>query len=292
MLSSTNYKQSDDLALIDKIKEGNRQALEELVQRHYPYIYNVALKFFNGLQDAEDAAQEVVIKLITKIDSYNPEKAKLRTWLYRIVFNHYLNAKKSGPEKILVDGFNTFFGIIDDVPDHDLSNEDEQEMKELIEEVQITCMAGMLMCLNREQRLIYIVGDLFDIDHNLAAEIFEITPANFRKKLSRTRKELYNWMNDKCGLVNKNNSCRCPKKTRGFIEKGFVNPEQMKWNSNFSKRIFELSDEKAAIMAEERDMIYHRLYKEHPFKDTANKSEAILTEILDNNDFTNTFELN
>ncbi len=291
MLNSNNYDKGEDIILINKIKNGNKKALEELVQRHYPYIYNVALKFFNGLQDAEDAAQEVVIKLITKIDSYNPEKAKLRTWLYRIVFNHYLNAKKSGPEKILVDGFNTFFGIIDEVPDHHLSNEEEQEMKELIEEVQITCMAGMLMCLNREQRLIYIVGDLFDIDHNLASEIFEITPANFRKKLSRTRKELYNWMNNKCGLVNKENPCRCPKKTRGFIKKGFVNPEKMKWNSNFSKRIFELSDEKADVMAAERDMIYHRLYKEHPFKDTANKSEAILSEILDNKDFTNTFEL-
>lgn len=291
MLSSKTYKQSEDLALISKIREGNKQALEELVQRHYPYIYNVALKFFNSLQDAEDAAQEVVIKLITKIDSYNPERAKLRTWLYRIVFNHYLNAKRSNPEKILVNGFDTFFGIIDEVPDQYLSNEEEQEMQELIEEVQITCMAGMLMCLNREQRLIYIIGDLFDIDHKLASEIFDVTPANFRQKLSRTRKELYNWMNNKCGLVNTENPCRCPKKTKGFIKQGYVNPQKMKWNSNFSKRIFELSGERAEDMAVERDMIYQRLYKEHPFKDTANKSQAILSEIWDNMDFTNTFKL-
>ena len=292
MFHTKTYNQAEDLVLIAKIKEGNKQALEDLVKRHYPYIYNVALKFFNGLQDAEDAAQEVVIKLITKIDSYDPNRAKLRTWLYRIVFNHFLNAKRSGPEKVVVNGFHTFFGIIDEVPDQYLSNEEEQEMAELIEEVQITCMAGMLMCLNREQRLIYIVGDLFGIDHNLASEIFNITPANFRQKLSRTRKELYNWMNNKCGLVNTENPCRCPKKTKGFIAQGYVNPKKMKWNSNFSKRIHDLSQDKAEEMAVERDMIYQRLFKEHPFKDTENKSEAIIAEIMNNTDFSGTFELN
>ena len=292
MIFTTDYKEQDDLILIDKIKQGNKESLAVLVNKHYAYIYNVALKFFNNVADAEDAAQEVTIKLITKIDSFDPNKAQLRTWLYRIVFNHYLNAKKSGPEKILVDGFNTFFGIIDDVPDQLIDTREEEEMKELIEEVQITCMAGMLMCLSREQRMIYIVGDLFEIDHKLAAEIFEITPANFRKKLSRTRKELYNWMNKKCGLVNKENPCRCPKKTKGFVEAGFVNPEQMKWNSNFSKRIQDLSEKKAELMADERDAIYERLYKEHPFKDTKNKSKAILSEILGNKGFSETFELN
>jgi len=96
MLRSNNYHEYEDLQLIELIKKGNKGALEKLIERHYPYIYNVALKFFNNTQDAEDAVQEVTIKLITKIDSYNSQKSKLRTWLYRIVFNHFLNAKKSG----------------------------------------------------------------------------------------------------------------------------------------------------------------------------------------------------
>lgn len=291
MLNSPDFDQSKDLALISQIKAGNKRSLEQLINRHYPYIYNVALKFFNSVQDAEDAAQEVIIKLITKVGSYNPEKAQLRTWLYKIVFNHYLNAKKSGPEKLLVDGFTTFFGIIDDVPDYHLTDEEEQEMKELIEEAKVTCMAGMLMCLSREQRLVYIIGDLFEIDHNLASEIFNISPVNFRKKLSRARAELYNWMNNKCGLVNKENPCRCPKKTKGFIERGYVNPDNLKWNSNFSRRIFDLSENNADTMMSERDAIYDRLYKEHPFKDTDKKSEAIMDEIFENQNFSKTFDL-
>lgn len=284
--------EEQDLALIQQIKKGNKNALALLIERHYAYIYNVALKFFNSVHDAEDAAQEVMIKVITNIGSYKPEKGKLRTWLYRIVFNHYLNAKKSRPEILLVEGFHTFFDIIDGIPFKELSDQEEQEMKALVEEARISCMAGMLMCLSREQRLTYIIGEVFDIDHNLAAEIFEITADNFRKRLSRARRELYNWMNNKCGLVNKENPCRCPKKTRGFIEKGFVNPKNLKWNSNFSKRIHELSEERMGDVLDDSDTIYRKLYRDHPFKHTKDKGQEILQEILNNKRFSGIFNLN
>lgn len=292
MLNSNNYHEYEDLQLIELIKKGNKNALEKLIERHYPYIYNVALKFFNNVQNAEDAAQEVIIKLISKIDSYNPKKATLRTWLYRIVFNHFLNAKKSGPEKVVTNGFTTFFNIIEDIPDEELTDFKEQQKEELFEETKVACMSGMLMCLNREQRLTYIIGDLFNIDHNLAADIFNITPANFRKRLSRGRKDLYNWMTNKCGLVNKKNPCRCPKKTKGFIKGGFVNADSLKWNINFKERIYELSENQVDNMLNESDLIYHKLFQEHPFKVTKDKSEVILNEILNNKNFSKTFDLN
>ncbi|MEO0734922.1 MAG: RNA polymerase sigma factor, partial [Bacteroidota bacterium] len=280
MLNDTTYEPATDLALLDRIRRGDRSALEQLIQRHYGYIYNIALKFFNTVPDAEDAAQEVVIKIITNIGSYDPERGALRTWLYRIVFNHYLDAKKSGPEKLLTDGFRTFFGIIDDLPVEEPTDAEEVRMKELIEEAKVSCMAGMLMCLDRQQRLTYIVGELFEINHQLAAEIFDITPANFRKRLSRARKELYNWMTDRCGLVNTANPCRCPKKTRAFVDRGFVDPKQLKWNVGFSRRIHDLSHEKVEEMLTETEIVYRRLYRAHPYKDTERKGKEMMAEIL------------
>jgi DNA-directed RNA polymerase specialized sigma24 family protein len=58
----------------------------------------------------------------------------------------------------------------------------------------------MLICLDREQRLIYLLGDAFGIDHNLGAEIFGISKQNFRVKLSRERKELHNYMEYRQGF--------------------------------------------------------------------------------------------
>jgi len=55
----------------------------------------------------------------------------------------------------------------------------------------------------------------------------EITPDNFRQRLARARRDLRNFMNDKCGLVNQANPCRCAKKTRGFIQAGYIDPENL-----------------------------------------------------------------
>ena len=85
----------------------------------------------------------------------------------------------------------------------------------------------MLLCLDREQRLTFILGAIFEVSDTVAAEVLEITPDNFRQRLARARRDLRNFMNDKCGLVNQANSCRCAKKTRGFIQAGHVDPENL-----------------------------------------------------------------
>ena len=83
------------------------------------------------------------------------------------------------------------------------------------------------LCLDREQRLTYILGQIFRVTDVVAAEVLEVTCDNFRQRLARARPDLRNFMNDKCGLVNRANPCRCAKKTRGFIEAGDVDPKNL-----------------------------------------------------------------
>ena len=85
--------------------------------------------------------------------------------------------------------FDVFFNYIDGSPNIDLSEDEEKERQIKIEESKVACMVGMLICLDREQRMTYIVGKVFEIDRQLASEIFEIKPDNFRQKLSRARKD-------------------------------------------------------------------------------------------------------
>ncbi|MFK7926470.1 MAG: RNA polymerase subunit sigma-70, partial [Bacteroidia bacterium] len=102
------------------------------------------------------------------------------------------------------------------MPSSDLNEQKESELAETIEELRISCTTGMLMCLSKEQRMVYILGELFDVNHNLGGEILEISAGNFRIKLMRARKDIYQWMNNKCGLVDKTNPCRCAKKTKSY----------------------------------------------------------------------------
>jgi len=68
-----------------------------------------------------------------------------------------------------------------------------------VTEAMLACTSGMLLCLDREQRLSYILGAIFEVTDVVAAEVLEISPENFRQRLARARRDLRNFMSDKCG---------------------------------------------------------------------------------------------
>jgi len=152
-----NYDSSIDAKLVCEILKGDKKSLEKLVKRIQGYIFNVALKMFNSIEDAEDTTQEVLVKVIANLSKYDSTKSQFRTWLYRMTVNHFLDFKKTKYEKSITN-FSSFFGAIEDVPEMDLNDGDENALLLLVEEAKVSCMAGMLMCLDREQRLIYIIA--------------------------------------------------------------------------------------------------------------------------------------
>ena len=273
--------QKDELLIEEAIK-GNRNALNDLIQRHNNFIYNVALKMLGNPEDAKDLTQDILIKVITNLSRYDAKKAQFRTWLYRIAFNHILNYKKSTPEKN-IRNFQQFFSLIEQVPDDPVPELHSDDFTLFTEETKLKCMSGMLMCVSREDRLLYIVGDLFGIDHNLGAKIFELSKANFRKKLSRIRNDLRQWMHNKCGLVNKDNPCRCVKKTKGFIKLGVVDPENLIWDKGYTQRIEAFTKENLQDSLLSSDKVYSRLYQTHPFKETKTAKEVVDEIVSDDN---------
>ncbi|WP_420458860.1 RNA polymerase sigma factor [Neolewinella sp.] len=202
---------SDDQNLVTAALSGDQESLNLLLLRHRPYIYNIALKMINHVADAEDVTQEILVKVITNLGSFDRERGKFTTWLYRIVVNHVLNLKTQKYE-YLVGDFGDFFTAIEGVEDEPLTPSEEAELSQQIEESKLACMSGMLMCLDRPQRIVFILGALFGIGHTLGGEVLDISAANFRQRLARARKDLYNWMHQRCGLVNTDNPCRCPKR--------------------------------------------------------------------------------
>ena len=211
MRNKTLNIQTEDSVLIEHSLLGSKQALECLIKKHQDWIYNTALSFVADRDEAADLTQEVLIKIVTKLDSFK-QNSNFKTWVYRIVKNHFLNMKRSKHE-LNTPTFDKFGQGLDQLPNEPLSNYDDGESKLIIKEAKISCMKAMLVCLNREQRLIYIIGELFEFNDTIGSEIMEISKPNFRVKLHRAKKQLYNFMDYKCGLVNKNNPCRCARKT-------------------------------------------------------------------------------
>lgn len=269
-----NYSDSEDKTLIQEAIGGSRSALDTLVRRHFDFIYNVALRYVLNPDDAEDLTQEVLVKVITKLSQFRHD-SDFRTWLYRIVFNHFLTMKKTKMENV-VSNFDQYGAGLDSIPNQDLSIEEAFSLKEEVIDAKLSCMTGMLMCLSREQRLVYILGEFFEMDSSLGSEIFSISPENYRKQLSRARKDLYQFMNQKCGLINLDNPCRCPKKTKGFIEAGWVNQENLQFNNHFKQRIHELVHTKSNSCDTLMEEKYGSLFKDHPYYNKSSSKVKIL----------------
>src|SRR4051812_32745185 len=218
---------SVDAELVQRARDGDRSALEKLVLRHQAWIYNIAVRMVFRPQDAEEVTQEVLIKAITKLSTFKGEST-FRTWLYRIAANHVLNMKRRWAETRTTT-FAAYGAAINGTPDLDLPDPKSVpvEVPLLVEETKTGCTTGMLLCLDRKQRLIFTLGAILGASDAVAGEVLEMAPDNFRQCLARARRDLYSFMNNQCGLVNKNNPCRCPKKTKGFIEAGHVDPEHL-----------------------------------------------------------------
>lgn len=200
---------------------GRSQALELLLGRHQRYLFNVALRFLQSRPDAEDATQEVLLRIATRLASFRRE-APFRVWAYRIAMNHLLDRARSVAER----GVASFDCYADYLVRAEAS-EPEPELALLVEEAKLTCTLGMLLCFDRRQRLVFILGELFEMSDREGGEILDLAPDHFRQLLSRARSQLTSFMQDRCGLFDPKNPCRCRDKTRAFVRDGIVDPKRL-----------------------------------------------------------------
>jgi RNA polymerase sigma factor (sigma-70 family) len=279
-----------DAELVTRAQGGSREALETLVTRHQRWIYNIVLRMIYHPHDAEDVTQEILIKLITKLSTFKGD-SRFRTWLYRIVVNHVLNMKRTRGEQ-LEWTFEKYGSGLSHAPDADLPDERSVpvDVQLLVDEARIGCTSGMLLCLTREQRLTYILGEIFGVSDVVGAELLEVSRENFRQKLSRARRDLHHFMNNQCGLVNTANPCRCAKKTQTFMKAGYVDPEKLLFAREHVTRVRDVAERRHEDI-EALDAAYAGIHRDHPFLDGPD-FVASLRELMTRPDFTNTLDLN
>lgn len=281
-------KETDE-TLVELALKGNKSALENLIKKHQNWIYNVALSMVSDSNDAADITQEVLIKVITKLGNFKG-KSSFRTWMYRIVRNHFLNMRRGKFEKQPM-SFADFADGLNEIPDEILSNHSyEVEEKIIVEEAKLSCMKGMLLCLDREQRFIFIIGELFGFSDTIGSEVMEITKASFRVKLHRAKHQLYNFMDNKCGLINKKNPCRCARKTSGFIKRGFVDPVNLHFQKGRLTAIEKVAEKKVFEYDNEVSDKYTQLFQQHPFVQSPDSLKSV-KKLLSSKSIRDTFNL-
>jgi hypothetical protein len=161
----------------------------------------------------------------------------------------------------------------------------------LVDEAKISCTTGMLLCLDRRQRLIFTLGEIFGASDKVGSEILEMSVDNFRQSLARARRDLYQFMDGQCGLVNPKNPCRCPKKTRGFINAGHVDPDRLQFVSLHLRQIKQAAGDTVRTLENALDKQYAAIFREHPFLEPSDQINW-LRKLFDQGDFGKALRLN
>ena len=281
--SQTITDETNDEVLVQQAQQGSRQALEQLVARHQGWIYNLAVRVVWYAHDAEDVTQEVLIKVITRIGSFKGD-SRFRTWLYRIVVNHVIDMKRRDAESSELT-FPAYEKMMARIEDRDIADEQTMGVARslLVEEAKIGCTMGMLLCLDRRQRLIFILGEVFGANCKVGAEIMQISPANFRQILSRARHDLYQFLSNQCGFMNKNGRCHCHRKAWAFIEDDTVEPGKLRFAPDHLKTVRDTAMARFETLADAVEQQCSMVYRNHPFVDPPDMT-ATLKHILDRDD--------
>lgn len=222
-------EQMETQKLVRLAAEGDKGALEQLLTGVQDLVFNLSLRMLGTIHDAEDASQEILIRVMTNLASFRGESA-FTTWVFRIAVNHLKNYRKSmfaqHPLSFEYYGEDIVSGKEKDIPDLTMGvdrNLLEQELK-------LSCTNVMLQCLDTDSRCIYILGTMFRVDSRLAAEILEISPEAYRQRLSRIKKKMAGFLDEYCGLSGKG-VCSCSKRISYAIATHRVNPEKPEYTS-------------------------------------------------------------
>jgi RNA polymerase sigma factor (sigma-70 family) len=202
--------------------EGDRAALDAFVRRIQDDVYGLALRMLAEPADAEDATQEILVKVVTHLSGFRGESG-IRTWVWKIAMNHVLSFRRSRRELGL--SFEQFEELLETGLAADAALGEPPVDALLEEEVKLGCTHTMLTCLDRSHRAAFVLGAVFELPGEECAQILEIDPAAFRKRLSRARRRMRDFMERSCGLVSDAAACRCRRQIRPSIHAGLLDPE-------------------------------------------------------------------
>src|SRR6266516_414156 len=79
--------------------DGDRSALDRLVRDLQSDVYGLALRMLWNREDAEDATQEILVRVVTRLAQFD-FRSKLKTWVYRVAVNYILDVKKSPVQRL------------------------------------------------------------------------------------------------------------------------------------------------------------------------------------------------
>ena len=230
-----SFTNEELLNLIQKATAGDKSSLETVILNIQDLVFNLSLRMLGTFPDAEDASQDILLKVMTHLSSFKGESS-FSTWVFRIAINHLKDYKKhmfaQFPLSFEFYGDDIRNAKTEDIPD--LTQNVEQAI--LAEELKLSCTNVMLQCLDTESRCIFILGTMFKVDSRIAGDILGITPEAYRQRLSRVRKKMADFLTEYCGEYGKG-KCHCADRVNYAIQSHRIHPTQLYFQTAVSSEV-------------------------------------------------------
>lgn len=212
-----------DTVLVTRAADGDARAVAEIVRVLQRPLYGVAFRMLLDRGDAEDATQEALVRIVTRLAQFRGESA-FSTWAYRIAVRRILDFR----EQRAADARLTTSKFAADLADGlDAHAVERAEDAILLQQLKLICSRALLHCLDGDHRIAFVLGEIVSLSSDECAEILEIEPATFRKRLSRARAELSEFLGKNCGVVNQAAPCRCHRRLDRALVLGRVKPDDL-----------------------------------------------------------------
>ncbi|WP_339321732.1 RNA polymerase sigma factor [Paenibacillus sp. FSL W8-0194] len=171
-------------AVVEKVKNGDRQAYAVIIRAFEHQIYTYCYYILKNREEAEDALQDIFIKVYQSIDKYNPQ-VSFSSWLYKVAYHHCLDQlRKKSRRKKLIDG-----------------QKELQQLDDYRHAGSERAVEELLMNLKPEERNLVLLKVVEQYSFEEIGEIMDCKPATLRKKYERVRKKLIQQKRKEGGLT-------------------------------------------------------------------------------------------
>ncbi len=207
--------------LVGQAQAGDEAALEAVVRAVQDRVHRLAVRMLVNPEDALEAAQEILILVVTKLSTFRGQSS-FNTWVYRVAVNYLLTARKvSAKDQGLT--FPLFESDLESglVADPGPAADDVVMLNQL----RVSCTMAMLLCLDLTHRIAYVLGEILELDHDTASQVLEVSKANYRQRLARARRQVVAFTARACGIVNTQAKCTCPRRLPAAMALGRVSAD-------------------------------------------------------------------
>lgn len=174
-----NMPAPTDDALLVLFANGDRAAAQELTRRLAPRAYGVAARFLGDRAEAEDVAQEAMMRLWRMSPDWQPGNARVSTWLYRVVLNLCLDIRRRRRGGM---------AALDQVPEP--ADPGRGAVERLQDNARADALQDALMQLPDRQRQAVVLRHIEELSNPEIAGIMEISPRAVESLTARGKRAL------------------------------------------------------------------------------------------------------